>query len=110
MFFEKSKEHIIFFKETRFLRTLSLSSQLSKMMFLNNTRFSFDFSKKHTFRDAIGWGREGVGSPDNEILRTSPMEHHKGSAGARGSGDEVLGEGEPQRKQATRVSAFARQR
>ena len=33
--------------------------------------------QQHTFGYAIGWGREGVGSPDNEILRTSPMEHHK---------------------------------
>ena len=33
-----------------------------------NGCFSVDFSKEHTFGSGMGWGREGVGSPDNEIL------------------------------------------
>ena len=42
----------------------------------NNTRFSFDFFQKNILFGTSSVGREGSGSPDNEILyfpHTSPM-------------------------------------
>ena len=78
-FFENQKNILYFSRKHNFGERWGRDSVIDNLVSLKNICFSFDFSKTHTFGD-LSVGREGSGSPDNEILylaRTSPMKQLK---------------------------------